>query len=179
MAKRPQPPPGPDRPGGGHDPQHVADAGSGTGEQSADGGGDAPAYEVGYKKPPAEHRFRPGQSGNPKGGKRGRRKPSVHQFAEMFEKVMMEPVEARTRKGTVKKPGLVVAAQVHLQRAMAGDVRSMRLVLDVHEKATALLPDPASLEVVSEADANAIIESHLQGLLEAAKQRDSTNGDQS
>jgi hypothetical protein len=29
-----------------------------------------PNYEVGYKKPPKETRFKPGQSGNPKGGKR-------------------------------------------------------------------------------------------------------------
>ena len=40
-----------------------------------------PGYEVGYGKPPEETRFRPGQSGNPKGRPKGakNRRPGMHE----------------------------------------------------------------------------------------------------
>lgn len=49
-------------------------AGAGGGEEGvSDNGGPPRSSDVGYRKPPAEHRFRKGQSGNPGGRPKGAR----------------------------------------------------------------------------------------------------------
>lgn len=35
--------------------------------------GDEPVYEVGYKRPPKDHQFRKGKSGNPKGDRKAQK----------------------------------------------------------------------------------------------------------
>jgi hypothetical protein len=52
--------------------------------------GDEKPYRVGYGRPPLETRFKPNQSGNPKG--RPRRPPS---WRAVVEKVLEEKVEIR------------------------------------------------------------------------------------
>jgi len=51
----------------------------------------APAYAVGYKKPPMHSRWQKGQSGNPRGPKK--RVKSLH---TIVREVMTEPVKIRT-----------------------------------------------------------------------------------
>lgn len=52
--------------------------------------------EVGYKKPPMSTRFRPGQSGNPKG--RPKKKESLHEIADRVFKEPVTVVEGGIRK---------------------------------------------------------------------------------
>lgn len=76
-------------------------------------------YKVGYGKPPAHSRFKPGQSGNPKGRPR-KAGPS----AERILSILDEPV--RVRKGnTIRKmsPFEVTVRQI-VGKALKGDIKA-------------------------------------------------------
>ena len=56
-----------------------------TRKSRKDTASDEPHYEVGYGKPPKQHRFKQGQSGNPKG-----RKPRSVSIAGTLRKLALE-----------------------------------------------------------------------------------------
>ena len=92
-------------------------------------------YAVGYGKPPAQHRFKPGQSGNPKG-----RSKAPKSVAELF-------VEEAARTVQIKQGGKVEIIAKHraviralLNSALHGDVAAMRLLFAVLQTA----PSPAA-----------------------------------
>jgi Family of unknown function (DUF5681) len=68
-------------------------------------GGDSNSYAVGYGKPPRHTQFRPGQSGNPAGRRKG-----VHNFATNVKRTLMVPVKlkegGRTRKISTQEGAL-------------------------------------------------------------------------
>lgn len=59
-------------------------------------------YEVGKGRPPISTRFRPGQSGNPKGRPKGRKNLTTL-FAEAFAQKLEIKEKGRARKITVKE----------------------------------------------------------------------------
>lgn len=52
-------------------------------------------YEMGKGKPPREHRFRPGRSGNPKGRPPKDRSPDHRMMNELLIAVASEPIKVR------------------------------------------------------------------------------------
>lgn len=81
-----------------------------------DKNGQAPGtYEVGYARPPESHRFKPGQSGNPKGRPKGTSDLLTHVTEELKRKVTISE-GGRTRK--VEK-GKAVAMRV-VDKGMKG-----------------------------------------------------------
>jgi hypothetical protein len=56
-------------------------------EQDASDGRD---YDVGYRKPPREHQFKPGQSGNPKGRPRGSKSFTTLLVEELGTKITIQ-----------------------------------------------------------------------------------------
>src|ERR1043166_9701967 len=49
-------------------------------------------YRVGPGRPPKEHQWKPGQSGNPKGAKRKKRSP-IPELKEQFERVFSQKLK--------------------------------------------------------------------------------------
>jgi hypothetical protein len=102
---------------------------------SKDKSGDKPDYETGYGKPPKVHRFRKGQSGNPK----GRPKQSTAVTVDV-EKLMTEPVTA-TQDGVARTMSRKeVELRRILQKAVKGDLRAIANLLDQFGKHGAMVP---------------------------------------
>ena len=68
-----------------------------------------PAYKVGPGRPPKEHQFKPGQSGNPKGAKR-KPKPMAPDLKAALERALHEPIKLkqgeRERTMTMAEAGI-------------------------------------------------------------------------
>jgi len=86
-----------------------------------------PPYEIGYGKPPERSRFKPGQSGNPKGRPKGARslKTIVHE-------VLGEKISVRTngKERRVSRLEALILRQVEL--AVKGNMRALEKLLQLH-----------------------------------------------
>src|SRR5262245_1100609 len=78
-------------------------------------------YRVGYGRPPLATRFKPNQSGNPKG--RPRRSPSL---CAVVQKVMDEKVEIRESERVLRMSNRQALARAALRRALNGDPKLLR-----------------------------------------------------
>ena len=117
-------------------------------EQDSNGDGDETA--VGYRKPPAKNQFRKGASGNPRGRPKGTRDLASVLAATLSERVTVN--ENGRRKKITK---LEAAVKQLVNRAAAGDARSLQLLLGLKQASEAQpqQPDPSQ---PSRADAEVI-----------------------
>ena len=83
-----------------------------------------PTYDVGFGKPPEHTRFKPGQSGNPKGRPKGSLNLASALNRALKEKVVV--VENGRRKSLTK---LDVAIKGLVNRAVTGDAKAMQQML--------------------------------------------------
>lgn len=81
-------------------------------------------YEVGYAKPPRHSRFKPGQSGNPKGRRKGQRGLKTDLEAELESK---HTIHINQQPITDTKQRLMVKTLV--TRAATGDVKAQQVLL--------------------------------------------------
>jgi hypothetical protein len=82
--------------------------------------------DVGYGRPPKEHRWKPGQSGNPKGWRKG-----VRNFQSDLEDLLNSRVTV-TENGRRRKVPVQRAALLRLgEKALKGDGRSIEKLLDL------------------------------------------------
>lgn len=86
-------------------------------------------YAVGYKRPPRHSRFKPGQSGNPKGRPKGARSPRVL-WNEMIEGTVV--VNDGKRRRRVSKRELIYSTL--LASAARGDAKAREQVLRQDER---------------------------------------------
>lgn len=77
-------------------------------------------YEVGYKKPPAEHQFKPGQSGNKKGRPSGARSLAT-EMAEILNTPIILTEGGKRRKVSTLK-GVLLRLR---EKALKGDARAI------------------------------------------------------
>ena len=87
-------------------------------------------YEVGYGKPPKYTRFKPGQSGNPRGRPKGTKNLKTDLIVELGERIVVregdrtqriskqravvKTLVARTLKGEVRTAGLLTSMMMRL-----------------------------------------------------------------
>ncbi len=94
-----------------------------SGDRFPEGGGKA-GYEVGYGKPPQSTRFRPGQSGNPRGRRKDRRNFKTYLHEELETKVT---VTKDGRQRTMMKVQLIATQLVNT--AVKGDLKSIEYLM--------------------------------------------------
>jgi Family of unknown function (DUF5681) len=108
------------------------------------------SYRVGYGRPPREHRFQPGQSGNRKGRPKG-----AKNTATLLREILDRKIEVRTgstaRKISVREAMLTRFAE----SALKGDTKSAAFLLqryDMLETAqehTMGIPTPEEQEIIA------------------------------
>ena len=112
-------------------------------------GSDADEYQVGYRRPPHHTRFKPGQSGNPRGRPKGARglKTDLRQalcgqhtiqingkpLRGNRQELMMLTLATRAASGDLKAQGLLIPLILQLLGATAGEDNAARL--SAHDQA--------------------------------------------
>lgn len=95
-------------------------------------------YVVGYGNPPKEHQFQSGQSGNPDG------RPKESGSTELdLDALLGGDVVVQTPKGRKKLTSREVEFRQQVDKALKGNLRSIRYVMDQFIKYKAIMP-PAS-----------------------------------
>lgn len=87
-------------------------------------------YDVGYGKPPKHSRFKPGQSGHPK----GRPKKTKDDFADVVKKVLSEPVQVTENGKAVKMANKEVVVRQMVRRGQAGHHPSVKEIIRLADK---------------------------------------------
>jgi len=118
--------------------------------------GDEKPYRVGYGRPPLETRFKPKQSGNPKG--RPRRPPS---WRAVVEEVLEEKVEIRVGDRILRMSNRHALARNAVRRAHNGDPKLLRTVAQLMRAEVGLeTPEDEAAAGVSASD-EAILDAYL------------------
>lgn len=96
-------------------------------------------YDVGYGRPPMSRRFRKGQSGNPKGRRKGTRNFCTYVREELGQKVT---VKKDGHERTVPKVQLIAMQLVNM--SVKGEIKSIEFLLKL---ADLMAPDDRETEV--------------------------------
>ena len=84
---------------------------------------------VGYKRPPVDKQFKPGQSGNPKGRPKGR-----ENIATILRRKLLKQVTVRDGYRTRTDLKIAVAIEVILNKALNGNDRALWKLIEAAEK---------------------------------------------
>jgi len=128
----------------------------GTKKPVSDHGADK--SKIGYGRPPAEHQFKPGVSGNPKG-----RAPGSRSFIADLEEELRERVQVSEngKKTLVTKQRLLTKSMVN--KGIKGDTRAAKLTIDQIARHTPGQQDASDPAPLSETD-DAILRGFVERL---------------
>lgn len=87
-----------------------------------------PVYDIGYKRPPKKHQFKPGQSGNPKGRAKGAR--NIWTILQEEAQIVVSFSE-NGKPAKASKPTLAIRSA--LNKAAKGDLRALQIILKLFE----------------------------------------------
>jgi len=110
-----------------------------------DGDGErAPAYDVGYRRPPIHTRFKPGQSGNPSGRAKG--SPN---FKTLFDKILKEEVSLREGADVRNVSKAEAIMRTLVVGALKGDARSIGTLFRLAEQAGQFEPSAPTFSQIT------------------------------
>lgn len=133
-------------------------------------------YKIGYKKPPPEHRFKPGQpSRNPRGRPRG--KVREHALLKVLREKVPVMVDGKRKRITLEE----VISRKFVQSASSGSPQAFKVVLQsmiLLEKASAArsLTREEILQEIAEENFRAESQKELADLLIYALNRKASEG---
>ena len=104
-------------------------------------------YEVGYGKPPKHTRFKPGESGNPKGRPKGTKNLATDLSEELAEKIVVN--EGGKQLKISKQRAMIKSL---LAKALKGDTRAATVLLKLLIDAEQATTKNAVVESLSEDD---------------------------
>ena len=110
-------------------------------------------YDVGYCRPPREHRFPENTSGNPKGRPKGAKNLKTDLLEELGETMK---VREGGRESHISKQRALIKTQV--ARALNGNDRAAAKIIDLYLKVTGLDDDAADADLPFTEDERAVIE---------------------
>jgi len=113
----------------GHEQEHEIENPPFGGPQVSRSDNSKADYDVGYGRPPVHTRFKPGQSGNPKGRPAGGANAKT-----TVERLINEKVSVREGEKTRQMTKLEALLQAHTMKAIKGDPRSASIVIGVVAK---------------------------------------------
>ncbi|GEL43469.1 hypothetical protein MEX01_40600 [Methylorubrum extorquens] len=116
-------------------------------------------YAVGYGKPPQHTRFKPGQSGNPKGRRKG-----VLNLKSVLEQELFRPVAIQEGGKRRNVPILTVVIRQSLAKAAKGETRALTALLPIIQRA-GLVADDEVTAPVAQLPLSAAEEADLQEAL--------------
>jgi hypothetical protein len=93
-------------------------------------------YDVGYCKPPVEHRFKHGNNANPKGRKKGAKNRKV-----VVEDVLFELVTVRDGGEIKQMPILEAVIKMTATKALAGDSKAAFAIIALAQREGLLTPE--------------------------------------
>ena len=130
-------------------------------------------YEIGYGKPPKSTRFKPGQSGNPRGRTRGQPNILTDVLKELAEQIQ---IQERGREKTVSKQRALVKALV--AKSLKGEARAASILIGLLTKFTESDPQAAATPVpaATAKEDQAIIEAFLRRSAAAASRTEAQQG---
>ena len=92
-------------------------------------------FEIGKGKPPKEHRWKTGKSGNPRGRPKARKPDPVDVSA-----ILNSPVKARVRGRETKMSAFEASVRQLIKKAIGGHLPSIKRVLRYFEDYGAIAP---------------------------------------
>jgi hypothetical protein len=119
---------------------------------------DPESYEVGYRKPPPEHQFRVGRSGNPKGRPRDKR-PLEERLRIIAERAVKVTDKATGKQ--VRMPRVELLWHTLLQDGAKGNAAATKFVFSILLRQTASQGEAVDLDVLNAED-RAILDAYLR-----------------
>lgn len=126
-------------------------------------------YEIGYGRPPKHSRFKPGQSGNPRGRLKGARNLKTELEEELHEHI---PIKEGGHQKRVSKQRAMIKAL--MAKAVQGDARAANIIIKMIDRLFGDQAGEHEIEELSEQDQK-ILKAYEARILGSAKRKEKKN----
>lgn len=122
------------------------------------------SYAVGFGKPPVHSRYKPGQSGNPKGRPRGRKNKNT-----ILQEFLSQKITVRQGGKPFKMSKLSAMLLTLVNKALSGDLRSISALLPQIDRMESELADAEKLSEELSVDDQDILRDYVERAKNAEK----------